>query len=408
MTDGPLIRTLLPIAAGAFLLRLSYALAFAPDIEGFGDDLFFHLTALQLVDGHGYVESFDVFSGREPDATAAHPPGYVVALSLVGQLGGRSVDAMRIVGVGAGTVTVVAVGLIAGRLAGRRAAIVAAAICAVYPAFIAADTALMSETLFGALVACAVLLALVLLDRPSVAGMAGLGVLVGLSVLTRSEGLLLVPLLAVPLLAPAPGRRLRLAAPFVVTAALVVAPWVVRNTRAFDRPLLTTNEGTTLMGANCDKTYYGDEVGGFTATCLTPSPPGETPGETNDRRRSEAFTYVRAHRGRAVVVAGARLLRTVGFYDIEEGARLQGRERGLQTAGIVAFYPLLLAGIAGAVALFRRRQRLALAVVLAPIAVSILTAAATYGLIRVRHVAEVSLVALAGVALARVRRRSPQ
>jgi hypothetical protein len=54
------------------------------------------------------------------------------------------------------------------------------------------------------------------------------------------------------------------------------------------------------------------------------------------------------------------------------------------------------------VALWRRRERLALAVLLAPPVLATVTAIATYGLLRLRHVAEVSLLVLAGLALSRV------
>ena len=85
-----------------------------------------------------------------------------------------------------------------GRLAGYGAGVAAAALCAIHPAFIAADSAVMSETLFGALVASSLLIAVTMLDRGSTAGMAGLGLLIGAAALTRSEGLLPIPLLALP------------------------------------------------------------------------------------------------------------------------------------------------------------------------------------------------------------------
>ena len=73
-----------------------------------------------------------------------------------------------------------------------------------------------------------------------------------------------------------------------------------------------------------------------------------------------AFDYFMLHQKRAVLVMGVRALRLWGFYDLEHYTRLEGRPRGLQTAALVAFYPVLIAGIVGAVLLFRRRKRVEL------------------------------------------------
>ena len=388
------MRGLVLVVAGAFVLRVAYAFGIAPDLEGLGDDAFFHSAALNLADGHGYIEGLFV---TRP--TAAHPPLYPYALAGIAWLGGRSVDAQRLLGVCAGTATVLVIGLIATRLGGRRAGVAAAAVGALYPAFVAADGALMSETLFGLLVACALLQALRLLQSPSVLGMALLGGLIGAAALTRSEGLLLVvPALALALLAH--GRRRALLATALVAAALiVVAPWLARNQHVFGKPVFTTNEGTTLAGANCDITYYGEAIAGFSTACLPEFPPDANPADITDERRKAALRYARDHAGRGAVVGGLRVLRLWSFYAIDAQTRLDGRDRGVQTAGVAMFYPLLLLGIGGGVLLWVRGRRRMLAVMLAPVLVATATAALSYGLPRLRQIADVSLVALAGVAL---------
>jgi hypothetical protein len=389
------VRGLTAVVVGAFVVRVVYAVAFAPDVTPFGDDSFYHLAALQLADGLGYKEGILVLR-----PTAAHPPLYPLGLAGIASLGGRSVDAQRMLGVCAGTATVLVVGLIAMRLAGRRAGLAAALLCGAYPAFIAADGALMSETLFALLVACAILQALRELESSSPAGIALLGALIGAAALTRSEGLLLVPAgLALALLAAPRRQRAQRATAVLVAAAILIGPWVARNHHVFGRVLYTTNEGTTLAGANCDPTYYGDQIGGFTTECLPRPPPDANAAEVTSERRHAALRYVDAHRGRAAVVAGARVLRMWGFYAIDVQTRVDGRDRGLQTAGAVAFYPLLALGAAGAGVLFARGRRAPLAVMLTPLALSTVTAALTYGLPRLRHISDVSLLALAGVAV---------
>jgi 4-amino-4-deoxy-L-arabinose transferase-like glycosyltransferase len=402
------MRTLLAITAGAFVVRLVYALALAPDLEGLADDTFYHLSSLNLADGHGYHGGLDAFLPGKHWPTAEHPPLYSLALSFVARAGGRAVDAQRIVGVTAGSATVLLVGLVGARLGGRRAALAAAGLCAVSPTFIAADGALMSESLLGALVAGSLLQALRVLERPSYGRIAVLGVLVGGAALTRSEALLLVPLLAVPLVVGAPAHRLGLLAAMCAAALVVVGPWVARNWHVYGEPVYTTNEGTTLAGANCHATYWGGEIGGFVEGCLKDLPPGSNPATVSHERRAIARRYVREHTKRAVVVAGVRLLRLFGFYDLHDDTTVEGRNRTFQIVGLVLYYPLLLAAGAGAVLLARRRRRLELAVVLTPVVVSLVTAVTTYGLPRLRHIVEVSLIALAGLVVAELSlRRAP-
>ena len=89
--------------------------------------------------------------------------------------------------------------LLGRRVGGDRVGLGAAMVGAVYPVLLAADGALMSESLYGLLVASALLLALRLGERRDLASAAALGAVIGLAALTRSEGLLLLPLLALPL-----------------------------------------------------------------------------------------------------------------------------------------------------------------------------------------------------------------
>jgi 4-amino-4-deoxy-L-arabinose transferase-like glycosyltransferase len=381
-------------------VRLVYALAIAPDLSGLDDDSFFRDTSLFLADGDGYVSGLDAFTFGEPQPTADHPPLYPLLLSFIARLGFRSVDALRMLGVGAGSLTVLAVGLTANRVAGYRAGVIAAVVCALYPAFVAADGALMSETLFGTLVAFAVLQTLRLLDNPTPLGIALLGLLTALAALTRSEALLLIPLLAVPVVAAAPGRRLQLATIMAAVAVLVISPWVARNWDRFGEPVYSTNDGATIAGANCHQTYYGEKIGGFLFQCVVDVPQPRTPNRAiRARRLREAgFEYAGDHMGRAVVVAGLRFARLWGFYAPGDQIHLTGRDPDVQRVGIWLYYAVLAAGIAGAVGMFRRGHLTQLAVLLVPVLLASATAVATYGLLRLRHIAEISLIVLTGVA----------
>ena len=79
-------------------------------------------------------------------------------------------DWQRLAGALFGAGTIVVVALIARRLAGDRAGLLAGALAAAYPVLVAADGALMSESLLGLLVAGSLLAAYRLRDRPRPGG----------------------------------------------------------------------------------------------------------------------------------------------------------------------------------------------------------------------------------------------
>jgi len=141
----------------AVAVRTVYALQAAPDPTFLDDDNFFHLTGRYLAEGKGYVQPLPLTFRGESNPTAEHPPGYPLLLSLVGRLAAGGVDTQRMASVIAGSLTVLAVALIARRLAGNRAGLIDGVLCAAYPSFIAADGALMSESLLGTLVAFSLL-----------------------------------------------------------------------------------------------------------------------------------------------------------------------------------------------------------------------------------------------------------
>src|SRR5206468_5751602 len=141
------------------------------------------------------------------------PPLYPALLALFSWTGLDTYAAHRIVSCVLGAVAVVLIGMLGRRVAGDRIGLLAGAIAAVYPALWMLDASLRSESLYLPLIALVLLLAYGLRDRPGWRRAALLGAAIGLAALTRSEALLLVPLLL-------PWRRPKLAAA-VVAACLV-------------------------------------------------------------------------------------------------------------------------------------------------------------------------------------------
>jgi 4-amino-4-deoxy-L-arabinose transferase-like glycosyltransferase len=394
------------ITVGALVVRALHTVFIADDAPGVGDFFYYHGIANLLADGRGFIDPF-LSTADHPYPSALHPPLWPLALAAASKLGATGFLAHRLVGCIAGTATVGLLGLLGRRAAGDRAWLLAAGIAALYPTLIAADGSLMSESLYGLFAAVALLLAYRLLDRPTAARAAALGAAIGLAALTRGEGWLFLPLLALPLAwrGGRGGRALRLAAP-LVAAALVIAPWTIRNWIELDRPILiSTNDSTVVAGANCDGIYRGDDIGFWHLDCVSRRRPGLNEAEQAEIWRREGRDYASDHLGRLLaVVVPVRLLRTWDFYQPRRQTTLaEGRDRHVQEAGTAVYYMLLALAVYGAVLL--RRRRSPLIVLLSPPIVVCLSTAASFGLPRFRHAAELSLVVLAAVAIDGILRR---
>ncbi|HEX8743144.1 MAG TPA: glycosyltransferase family 39 protein [Thermoleophilaceae bacterium] len=388
------------IAAAGLALRLLYVLWVMHGRGVAGDGAEFHILANQLADGLGYVQPLIVSPDHLP--TADKPPLYPLLLALPSWLGLDSIGAHRVVSALMGTALVPAVGLLGRRAGGERAGLIAAALAAVHPALVVLDGSLRSESLYAPLIALALLAAYRLLDRPTAARAGVLGGLVGLAALTRSEALLLLALLVVPVAALTPrGSCARTVAVAGLAFALVLAPWLVRNWARFDRPLLSTNAGSLAYGANCDAAYHGELTGSW--PCF---PPLRATGERDEadvsaELRRRGTRYARDHAGRVPAVVAVRELRTWDLWDPGPATRLEARigdrDLGAHRAGVAVHLLLLVPAVGGALALRRRGERLR--VLLAPVALAIAVAALGYGTTRFRVPADVAIVILAAVAI---------
>src|SRR5690349_4543667 len=155
-----------------FALRAVFALSNDKRPGTHGDDDWYHAMANQLADGHGYVNPFRVVdfqlvsTGGHGAPTAFHPPLFPGLLTVFSELGLRSYTAHELAGCLMGAGTVVVVGLLTRELAGESAGILAALVAAVSLPLIGDDAVLMSESLYGLTVACALYAAVRLLRAP--------------------------------------------------------------------------------------------------------------------------------------------------------------------------------------------------------------------------------------------------
>ena len=405
-------------AALALAVRWIFISVVDPQVPRVGDASAYHILANNLAAGRGYIRPFDLLLLHKVHATAEYPPLFPAIVSVVSRLGAKSVYAQRM-GMGVvGTATVVVIGVLGRRVAGVAVGLTAAGIAAVYPMLFQSDATLMSESVFALLVATALLLAYQTADRPTPVRFVTLGAVLGLATLTRAEGGVLAVLLVVPLAFrlsdQSPRRRVALGAMGLAVAALVIAPWALRNQRTFHSFVpVSTNIGTALEGANCRPVYSGSFIGLWRSNFSTsPSSPDACftgfdvrQAHFNEARvaaqhRDRGQRYARHHAGRLPAVGVARLLRTWGVFrphqQINEAA-LEGRPVRWETLGTRMYWVLLVFGLGGVAVAARRRLRVW--PMAAAAAMVSLSTVATYGNQRFRVGAEPAVIVLAAVGL---------
>jgi 4-amino-4-deoxy-L-arabinose transferase-like glycosyltransferase len=391
------------LAGAGFAIRLGYTLAFSHGVPVTGDALVFHLVGHSLSVGDGFFRPPDpeLPAALGTGVTAEHPPLFELLIGGLDLVGLNTVSAQKAFMCFVGTGTVALIGLSGRTVAGERAGLIAAGIAALYPFLWVADGSLMSESLYGALIAAVLLVALLFARQPTFRLALALGALIGLAALTRGEGLILIMLLLLPLILTRRvpwDLRAGLAGAALAAVVLVLSPWLVRNAVTFDDPvLLSTDSSAVFAGANCQTTYHGNYLGLWDFRCYGSLPPGDESEKASEYRR-RGLRHARDQAGRWPVVVAARLGRVWDFYRPFQQVHyeyFEGRSRTASRLGLVIYYPLLLLAVAGAVILRRRRATL-LPLLALPLTVSV-TAALVYGLTRFRFAAEPALVVLAAV-----------
>jgi 4-amino-4-deoxy-L-arabinose transferase-like glycosyltransferase len=383
------------IVTGAVALRLLYVLVLARHVPMAGDSQFFHAEGNLVADGRGYIEPFlDAAYGIHVP-TAAHPPAYPTLLAGLSLFGGDSVLAQRSLGAFVGGTVIVLVALIGRRIGGERVGLAAAGLAALYPLLIAADGAPMSESLYGLFIASCLLMALKFQEQQSMKKAVTLGALIGLAALTRSEALLLLLLIGLPLTL----RNWRATAALLVACLVVLAPWTIRNLSAFDRLTpISHNDSTVLAGANCPATYHGTDLGSWRFDCISDRRTLNE-GKQAATWRREGLDYATDHAGRWPVLVPVRVLRTWDLWQPRRQVdQAEGRARWAEAAGVAAYFLLLPFALFGAITLWRRARADAL-ILLAPALLVTFSSAIGYGNPRFRHAFEISIVVLAALSL---------
>jgi 4-amino-4-deoxy-L-arabinose transferase-like glycosyltransferase len=179
--------------------------------------------------------AYGEFGFKPGDPLSLRPPLYPAFLAGVYALFGvENFQAVRLLQVALSLLTVLLVYDLGCTAFSRRVGLWAAGLCCFYPSLIGYTDLILTETLFTCLLCGACALLARALRRPTLAVLAGAGVVLGLAALARSVVWLFVPVLAVFLLVALRGgwrTRLAGAAVLVLAFAVTIAPWSVRNTR---------------------------------------------------------------------------------------------------------------------------------------------------------------------------------
>ncbi len=238
------------LVRGRVVQSLSDSLSFQ-DPDGYA-------RVAELVANEG-VYALETWNGN-PVTTAARPPLYPLLLAAVPFIGGKVVGTafVGLAHVALGIGTVVAVWRLAQLWSlPPWASILAAALVAIDPIQLHYSAQIMTETLASLLAAVTLVAVTRSAQEASYLRALVAGALAGLCILCRPE--FLAWSLAVAALFPfaAEGtHRLRRLTIGVVSAAVVLAPWAIRNARTFGYPVVTTTHGgVTLLLANNPSFY---------------------------------------------------------------------------------------------------------------------------------------------------------
>jgi 4-amino-4-deoxy-L-arabinose transferase-like glycosyltransferase len=353
----------------ALALRLAFVSAspaYTPRVHD--DAAYDHLAC--LISQQGAYPPYARNPRLEP--SAYRPPVYPYFLAGIDTLTGCDPERTpasisvwpRIAGALLGSAAVALVAWLAARWWGRRAGFAAGALAAIFGPAIVAGSQLLSEQLFTTIMLVGIVAVVQARDTRGrarfvwavAAGLAG-----GLAALTRTNGLLLIPLFAAGAWVGRPRLSWRVAAvPLVVmlAAALTIAPWTLRNLRDMHRFILVSDEaGGTLAGT------YNDVSRNDKDAPATWQRPEDTPAyrplfkeadrvhlsepALQGKLQAAALKYVGEHPGYVAEVAYRNTLRLAGVAshaDLLASARVLGLpEWSIRLAWSTSSFALLLA-----------------------------------------------------------------
>ncbi|MBV9253103.1 MAG: glycosyltransferase family 39 protein [Actinobacteria bacterium] len=367
-----------PAALAVFLVAVAIRLAFLAAVPGWhldtdhltGDSIDFHTLAVNLDHGRGYALEW---RGAGPlrghlRPTAFRAPVWPAMVAGVYKVTGSSsptTGRVAVVLIDAATCALVVV--LGTRLATRRVGVAAGLLCVIYLPLLANTTQLLSDPLFGLLMVLVLLAADHYRRAPSLGRAAVVGLLLGVSILTRANG----SLVAIPIVLWMAWTARRSGWPVVFARAgvaalvgvAVIVPWLVRNeVRMHAFVPVATQSGSVLGGAyNSKMTDRGNPSWGTWDYASVIGPYFSAPSEVAwDRTvRKAGLRWMGDHKGGTVKLW---VMHAQRYFDLfwEQGARttvLQGNPSPSRTVNLFAvpeWWLLAVLGVLGVVDLRRR------------------------------------------------------
>ena len=332
------------------------------DVQPWSDAAYYFDRAAELAAGQGYHNHLG-------QPTAFWPPGWSMALSAVFRLCGPSVAAVGLFNLACAAVSAALVLALGRRIGGSElAARLALLALALYPNNAAYVPLALTEVFYTMLLLA---ISWLLVVRQGWLALIGAGLLLGVATLVKAQSLVVVPLvLGIAVLrAPqfwravpnATGKGLILAA----LAALVVAPWSMRNQRELGQFIaVSTNGGVTLLTGNNDHADggYVDDDPVYQALFARKVGMNEVAYDAEAKRL--ALVWIEAHPWQFLSLMPKKFVRLWG----PDGEALWNYEQGAASYAVHAppytalrwvnqgWYVLLLAGFALAFVVQVRRR----------------------------------------------------
>ena len=301
-------RLILAAAVLGLALRLAFGFIYWDGKPLTHDEREYLALAQSLAEGRGltYPETHEVGTGQQ----FGRAPGYPAFLSLLGVSADPTSAPARIKAVQAvlGAVVVLMIGMVAARAWDPAAGVVAAFLAAAYPPLVWISAYVFSEALYMVLAfGCVLLLGAACAraqEEQSTRGGGALvvaaGLLAGIAILVRPGMLLFLPLVALWFVRR---RQWSLALAFCVAAAVIVAPWTLRNARTYGKLVLVASEGgvTFWTGNHPLARGEGDLAANpdikYAEIAFRAQYPGLTAEELEPIYYRDAIGYILAHPG---------------------------------------------------------------------------------------------------------------
>ena len=387
------------IVIASWVLRLAYVRFVKWNDEVVGDELHYFAQAATIARGDWFQDPWF------PGYSALHAPLTALALAPVSWVDQNLIVTQRLLMTVYGAAVVAGIGLLARVLFDRRIALIAAAIAGLYANLWINDGILMSEPLAAAGTVAVLLSAYVYFLRRNTLTAVLMGVAVGLAGLARAELLLLGVMVVLPMTLLGdrlpPARRFGHLALAGLIAVALISPWVIRNQVRFDEPtFMSTQDGLTLLGANCPEAYEAPAIGFWVIGCAlrVDVPEGVDESVKSKLFREEAVEFIGDNLDRLPAVAVARLGRGLSLWDVETMFFYnQGEGRHPWTSRMGFWQYWLLVPLAG-YGLWRWPSRLPRWPLVATAALSLVVIVTFYGIPRFRLTAEIGIVICAAVA----------